>query len=71
MALYKLVKGSTRLQNADGTWTRYATWDNNILDLTKEQAKSLGKRVVLLSEDEEEQVEEVEVAVTPRRRSRR
>lgn len=46
--LYKLVVGSTRLQNEEGEWENYSAWDNNILNLTPEQAKSLGRRVVPL-----------------------
>lgn len=66
--LYKLIIGSTRLPDAEGNPIRYSAWENNILDLTKEQAKAFGRRVVPLSEVEDE-VEE-EVVPTPRRKRR-
>ena len=52
---YKLVKGSTEI---DGTW--YHAWENNILDLTPSQAKSLGvgKRIIPVIEEESGESEE-------------
>lgn len=52
--LYRLVVGSTKLQDAEsGEWVRYSAWENNILDLTPAEAKSLGRRVTPLAETEE------------------
>ncbi len=66
--LYKLIVGSTRLQNEDGEWVNYQAWDNNIVNLTPLQAKSLGRRVTPLVETEGGETVEA-IVQTPRRRS--
>lgn len=67
--LYRLIKGSTQI---DGVW--YHAWENNVLDLTPSQAKSLGvgKRIIPLAEEvEEEETGEGTEAPTKRRGARK
>lgn len=52
--LYRLIKGSTKI---DDVW--YHAWENNVLDLTPAQAKSLGvgKRIHPIAEEIEAEEE--------------
>lgn len=73
---YRLITGSTHIIDPEtGEEVLYTAWDNNTMELTTSQARSLGPRVIPMMEVEEEEAESGEVegedTTSPRRRGKK